>query len=61
MPIRKNKDPVGLSRLDVEAVTPIREDGCFEFDRVIKSGHVQKRTQKRKVRLPWSLLPRPRH
>ncbi|KAH8169587.1 PH domain-containing protein [Sarocladium implicatum] len=48
MPIRKNKDPVGLSRLDVEAVTPIREDGCFEFDRVIKSGHVQKRTQKRK-------------
>lgn len=37
-----------LSRLNVEAITPVREDGCFEFDRVIKSGQVQKRTQKRK-------------
>jgi hypothetical protein len=46
---RKNKEPIPLSRLNVEAITPVREDGCFEFDRVIKSGRVQKRTQKRKV------------
>lgn len=50
LPIHRKKEPVPLSRLNVEAITPVREDGCFDFDRVIKSGQVQKRTQKRKVR-----------
>ncbi|KAK0385775.1 hypothetical protein NLU13_6952 [Sarocladium strictum] len=45
---RKKQEPVNLSRLNVEAITPVRDDGCFEFDRVIKSGQVQKRTTKRK-------------
>ncbi|KAF7560316.1 hypothetical protein G7046_g3835 [Stylonectria norvegica] len=32
----------------VDAFSPVHNDGCFEFDRVIKSGYVQKRTQKTK-------------
>jgi hypothetical protein len=31
--------------------SPVTQNGSFEFDRVIKSGYVQKRTQKTKVRL----------
>ncbi len=29
--------------------SPVNQNGSFEFDRVIKSGYVQKRTQKTKV------------
>jgi hypothetical protein len=38
------------SRLAVDAYSPVNQNGSFEFDRVIKSGYVQKRTQKTKVR-----------
>lgn len=35
---------------NLEAVfSPVNNDGCFDFDRVLKSGYVQKRTQKTKV------------
>lgn len=37
------------SHSNVDAFSPVNNDGCFEFDRVIKSGYVQKRTQKTKV------------
>lgn len=31
-------------------VSPVNQNGSFEFDRVIKTGYVQRRTQKTKVR-----------
>lgn len=43
------------NRLAVETYSPVNQNGSFEFDRVIKSGYVQKRTQKTKVGSP---LPR---
>ena len=33
----------------MDAYSPVNQNGSFEFDRVIKSGYVQKRTQKTKV------------
>jgi hypothetical protein len=39
------------SRLAVDTYSPVNQNGSFEFDRVIKSGYVQKRTQKTKVEL----------
>lgn len=38
------------SRLAVDTFSPVNQNGSFEFDRVLKSGYVQKRTQKTKVR-----------
>ncbi|KAL2134185.1 hypothetical protein VTI74DRAFT_806 [Chaetomium olivicolor] len=38
-----------LSRLAVDTYSPVNQNGSFEFDRVIKSGYVQKRTQKTKT------------
>jgi hypothetical protein len=38
-----------VSRLAVDTYSPVNQNGSFEFDRVIKSGYVQKRTQKTKV------------
>lgn len=40
------------SRLPPDAFSPVNQNGSFEFDRVIKSGYVQKRTQKTKVDIP---------
>lgn len=40
------------SHSNLDAFSPVNTDGCFEFDRVIKSGYVEKRTQKTKVRIP---------
>ena len=34
----------------MDTYSPVNQNGSFEFDRVIKSGYVQKRTQKTKVR-----------
>jgi hypothetical protein len=39
------------THLAVDAFSPVNQNGSFEFDRVIKSGYVQKRTQKTKVEL----------
>ena len=38
------------SQIALETFSPVNQNGSFEFDRVIKSGYVQKRTQKTKVR-----------
>ena len=32
-----------------DAATPLSQSGCFEFDRIIKSGYVRKRTGRTKV------------
>lgn len=56
------------SRLVLDSFSPVNQNGSFEFDRVIKSGYVQKRTQKTKVSViafppcQWlSLTSRRRH
>ncbi|KAI9167350.1 hypothetical protein HJFPF1_03476 [Paramyrothecium foliicola] len=48
------------SRLQVDTVLPVNQDGCFEADRVIKSGYVQKRTQKTKTWKPIFIVLRPK-
>lgn len=45
------------SHSNIEAAfSPVNNDGCFDFDRVVKSGYVQKRTQKTKVCTILSVL-----
>ncbi|KAJ6444647.1 ph domain-containingprotein [Purpureocillium lavendulum] len=56
--IREGGASLSRSRPTLEALaTSVNQNGCFEFDRIIKSGYVEKRTSKTKVRLP---LPRSR-
>lgn len=40
------------SHLNLDSFSPVNQNGSFEFDRVLKSGLVQKRTRKTKVRKP---------
>lgn len=46
------------SQLGLATVSPVNQNGSFEFDRVLKSGYVQKRTQKTKVgnSLSWHVV-----
>jgi hypothetical protein len=37
------------SFLGLDVMSPVNQNGSFEFDRVLKSGFVQKRTRKTKV------------
>lgn len=37
------------SHLQLDTFSPVNQNGSFEFDRVLKSGFVQKRTRKTKV------------
>ena len=37
------------SHLQIDTFSPVNQNGSFEFDRVLKSGFVQKRTRKTKV------------
>jgi hypothetical protein len=37
------------SHLTLDSFSPVNQNGSFEFDRVLKSGFVQKRTRKTKV------------
>lgn len=45
---------VGLrsGHLNLDTFSPVNQNGSFEFDRVLKSGEVHKRTRKTKVILP---------
>ncbi|KAK1769244.1 hypothetical protein QBC33DRAFT_348217 [Phialemonium atrogriseum] len=47
------------NRLPPDAFSPVNENGSFEFHRVIKSGYVQKRTQKTKTWKSIFLVMRP--
>ncbi|ROV98270.1 hypothetical protein VSDG_04403 [Cytospora chrysosperma] len=46
-------------QLSIDTYSPVNQNGSFEFDRVIKSGHLQKRTQKTKTWKPVYLVYRP--
>ncbi|KAF2970598.1 hypothetical protein GQX73_g2954 [Xylaria multiplex] len=45
--------------LSLSAPSPVNQNGSFEFDRVLKSGYAQKRTQKTKVWKAIYLVLRP--
>ncbi len=53
--VATNIKPIGdtiarlRNMLALDSFSPVNQNGSFEFDRVIKSGYVQKRTQKTKV------------
>jgi hypothetical protein len=47
--ITPTDNTVTRSRPSLVAFSPVNQNGSFEFDRVIKSGYVQKRTQTTKV------------
>ncbi|KAH9906192.1 PH domain-containing protein [Xylariomycetidae sp. FL2044] len=47
------------SQFGLTASSPVNQNGSFEFDRVIKSGHTQKRTQKTKAWKHVYLVLRP--
>ncbi|KAH6624461.1 hypothetical protein B0J18DRAFT_178791 [Chaetomium sp. MPI-SDFR-AT-0129] len=47
------------TRLALDAYSPVNQNGSFEFDRVIKSGYVQKRTTKTKTWRTIYLVLRP--
>ncbi|KAH6680210.1 hypothetical protein B0J14DRAFT_695623 [Halenospora varia] len=47
------------SHLALDAFSPVNQNGSFEFDRVLKSGFVQKRTRKTKTWKPIYLVLRP--
>lgn len=47
------------SRLVTDTFSPVNQNGSFEFDRVIRSGYVQKRTQKTKTWKTIYLVLRP--
>lgn len=48
---RTSTNQLAAVRTHDDAVTPVDQSGCFQVDRVIKSGYVEKRTRKTKVRL----------
>lgn len=39
--------------LSLDTFSPVTQYGSYEFDRIIKSGEVHKRTRKTKVRMGW--------
>lgn len=46
------------SHMGIETFSPVNQNGSYDFDRVLKSGYVQKRTRKTKVYIPipvWSI------
>jgi hypothetical protein len=44
------------SHLALDTFSPVNQNGSFEFDRVLRSGWVQKRTRKTKVGIHLRLL-----
>ncbi|KAF2104816.1 PH-domain-containing protein [Rhizodiscina lignyota] len=51
--------PVRKCQLSLDMFSPVNQNGSFEFDRVIKSGQVLKRTRKTKHWKPIQLVLRP--
>jgi hypothetical protein len=41
----------------IDIMSPVNQNGCFEFDRIIKAGTVVKRTRKTKARTPPTSMP----
>jgi hypothetical protein len=50
LPPLSSSSRIRNSHLALDSFSPVNQNGSFEFDRVLKSGFVQKRTRKTKVR-----------
>jgi hypothetical protein len=50
LPTLSSSSRIRNSHLALDSFSPVNQNGSFEFDRVLKSGFVQKRTRKTKVR-----------
>jgi hypothetical protein len=42
-------DSLKIANASVGIMSPVSQNGCFEFDRIIKAGNVVKRTRKTRV------------
>jgi hypothetical protein len=49
LPPPSSASRIRTSHLALDTFSPVNQNGSFEFDRVLKSGYVQKRTRKTKV------------
>lgn len=49
LPPHSSASRIRNSYLNLDAFSPVNQNGSFEFDRVLKSGFVQKRTRRTKV------------
>ena len=49
VPISQSMNGVRNGHLSLGSFSPVNQNGSFEFDRVLKSGEVMKRTKKTKV------------
>ena len=49
LPSPSSASRIRTSHLALDTFSPVNQNGSFEFDRVLKSGYVQKRTRKTKV------------
>jgi hypothetical protein len=49
MPAQSSVAKALKGHLNLDTFSPVNQNGSFEFDRVLKSGYVQKRTRKTKV------------
>jgi hypothetical protein len=47
-------DGLKAANASVGIMSPVSQNGCFEFDRIIKTGNVVKRTRKTRVSKPAS-------
>lgn len=57
LPLTVPANKIRDSYLKLETFSPVNQNGSFEFDRVLKSGVVQKRTRKTKVPLSEHMAP----
>jgi hypothetical protein len=51
MPTQSAATKTRNGHLNLDTFSPVNQNGSFEFDRVLKSGYVEKRTRKTKVPL----------
>ncbi len=57
LPLSSSASRFRNSHLNLDTFSPVNQNGSFEFDRVLKSGYVQKRTRKTKA---WFHQARPK-
>ncbi|KAB8296054.1 hypothetical protein EYC80_008862 [Monilinia laxa] len=61
LPPSSSASRIRSSHLALDTFSPVNQNGSFEFDRVLKSGFVQKRTRKTKAWKPVFLVLRPNY
>lgn len=49
LPPPSSASKIKSAQLAVDTFSPVNQNGSFEFDRVLRSGYVQKRTRRTKV------------